>query len=501
MNISKPILLPFYILVCCVLSLTNAQTQLSGEIRKALWTTAGNPYQVTGPVLVKSRTNLTINPGVVIELASCQAAINIEGSIDASGTATSPITWKLSSNVKNCGYDTPPSFLQFSTGIGEKQSILQHNVMKGDHNSHQRSETKCIHIRSSNASKPLNVIKSTFDYCKIIVEEATDKKDEVTGKLKGVALHVQDSELSHSTASANYIGYDLLRSTISNSGLYAANHARLSLFSSATSNTRISSTANGHVCILDSQVYGNRIYASGYNLTMKNSLVRNALVYAHADYRYSGNDGINIDNCVFHYNQSPSDLAPGSMSPTNFMLHFSSESYSYQSRPKINVTDSMVKCNESAKDSSVALSLDGEFLIDSSNFQGCEKGITTTSQGTVKNTAFTGISGYALENLGSKSVIATHNYWGTPTADGVANAIYDYEDNIYKGIVYSIPFLTVSPVGSLPTKNCVSSGCCGTGTSLKNGVCVVNYHNIVKNCFVSLDAEQFNCHLLGDSCQ
>lgn len=173
----------------------------------------------------------------------------------------------------------------------------------------------------------------------------------------------------------------------------------------------------------------------------------------------------------------------------------------------------MVKCDGYAKTSTVALSFEGDFLVDSSSFQGCKNGITTTSQGTVKNTAFTDISGYALENLGSKSVNAAHNYWGTPTAAGVANAIYDFEDNIYKGHVYFIPFLTVSPYGSLPnsaptaaptaapSKKCVSSGCCGGGTSLKNGICVVNYHKIINNCFGSLDAEKFHCHLFGSSCK
>ncbi|HCS92125.1 MAG TPA: hypothetical protein DIW77_19360, partial [Chromatiaceae bacterium] len=54
------------------------------------WTADAGPYQVTGNVTVANGTTLTIAPGTEIQFAA-NATLNVQGALDAQGTATAPI--------------------------------------------------------------------------------------------------------------------------------------------------------------------------------------------------------------------------------------------------------------------------------------------------------------------------------------------------------------------------------------------------------------------------
>ena len=74
--------------------LTDQKTEVSGTMlgENLTWTKAKSPYLVTGTVIVKKGTTLTIEPGVDVQFAGSYA-ITVEGTIKAIGTETEQISF------------------------------------------------------------------------------------------------------------------------------------------------------------------------------------------------------------------------------------------------------------------------------------------------------------------------------------------------------------------------------------------------------------------------
>ena len=71
----------------------DAQTIISGPNVSGTWTSAGNPYVVTGNITVPSGESLIIQPGVVVEIGS-GLSITVDGVIAALGTSGQHIVFK-----------------------------------------------------------------------------------------------------------------------------------------------------------------------------------------------------------------------------------------------------------------------------------------------------------------------------------------------------------------------------------------------------------------------
>jgi hypothetical protein len=82
-------MIAFLFLLCTSVSWA---TDVSGVISVDKWTTAGNPYTVTGDAIVEAGKTLTIDPGVVVKFNS-GASLKISGILNASGTNISLITF------------------------------------------------------------------------------------------------------------------------------------------------------------------------------------------------------------------------------------------------------------------------------------------------------------------------------------------------------------------------------------------------------------------------
>ncbi len=73
----------------------NADTSVSGEIATdTIWNTAGSPYVLSGDVLVKENVNLTIEPGVTVNMGSYLLQVN--GTLKARGNSSNTILFDAS---------------------------------------------------------------------------------------------------------------------------------------------------------------------------------------------------------------------------------------------------------------------------------------------------------------------------------------------------------------------------------------------------------------------
>jgi hypothetical protein len=89
-------------------------TILGGTIVDQTWTPAGSPYVVEGDIVVPAGSFLDIEPGTVVEIASMdgQAAgsdtsrveITVDGTLNASGTPSQPITFSCASATAGSWY-------------------------------------------------------------------------------------------------------------------------------------------------------------------------------------------------------------------------------------------------------------------------------------------------------------------------------------------------------------------------------------------------------------
>src|SRR5688500_8525199 len=83
---------------------SRAQTIVSGELTaiETTWTAAGNPYHMTGDVIVPAGKGLTIGPGVTIIVNNTdgfgggldifRVELTVNGALHINGTAASPVT-------------------------------------------------------------------------------------------------------------------------------------------------------------------------------------------------------------------------------------------------------------------------------------------------------------------------------------------------------------------------------------------------------------------------
>ena len=87
--------------------LAHATVIAGGNIINQTWSSAGNPYLVQGDITVPSGAFLTIQPGTIVQFASSdgqasgldpsRVELTVKGTLDASGTAASPITFHAQS--------------------------------------------------------------------------------------------------------------------------------------------------------------------------------------------------------------------------------------------------------------------------------------------------------------------------------------------------------------------------------------------------------------------
>ncbi len=108
----------------------SAQTNVSGAINASTtWSAANSPYLVSADITIQSGAVLTIQPGTTIYMAAGRSVVVQSGSIQALGTAGSPILVS-SDAVRTGGAGAPGQWARWVFNSGAGASRLEHMVFE-----------------------------------------------------------------------------------------------------------------------------------------------------------------------------------------------------------------------------------------------------------------------------------------------------------------------------------------------------------------------------------
>lgn len=219
----------FYFLSILIIGFTinvlKAQTNVSGIISaNTTWSASGNPYNVTGNVMVNTGVTLTIEPGVTVRFDKLKS-LQINGELIARGTTNNNITFTSSSAPPAAG---DWGYIFFSDVSTDAVFDAQGNYTSG----------------------------SILEYC--VVEYAGSG----TNNLGAVQL----------TSSYPFINYCTIRNN-NISGIYASGLTETLKITNNTisNNTRYCTDGDG----------GGGIYISGGTVTISNNTIRNNSITYH----------------------------------------------------------------------------------------------------------------------------------------------------------------------------------------------------------------------------
>jgi fibronectin type 3 domain-containing protein len=411
-----------------------ADTQISGIIDSdTIWTTSGSPYVVTGNVLVMEGVTLIVEPGVIVKFDRGKA-LQVNGKLIARGTSGNDISFTSNQSSPSPGdwgyiyftdssidatYDrngdyTGGSILEYciieyaggvtvdyngAVRLNEAHPFINHCTIRNNSSSGISAYPLSGSLKitnstiSNNTGGPINGGAINAWYGRVIISNNTIQNNSISGGGAGIMLAYCST------------GTDISKNIIRNNKTTSGGGGGISIFSTTatiTNNIIINNSAGmfgggiifqGTGTISNNIIFGNvakykpygsgGVYAGSGDITItNNSIIGNTAPTASAvSYRYTGG------NQKFQYNAIVDNNATGSY--TVFIEN---------SHPQFNY-----------------------------------------------NNVFNNISTFELRNENnsiSSNVNAKNNWWGTTTESEIQKKIYDWYDNVTKGFVDYIPWLT-----------------------------------------------------------
>ncbi|PKN73953.1 MAG: hypothetical protein CVU49_09650 [Candidatus Cloacimonetes bacterium HGW-Cloacimonetes-2] len=132
-----------FVLLICTAALGLMAVDVSGN-QSGTWTAANNPYQVVGAITVPAGSNLTIEPGVLVQIMG-NYQITVAGTMTAVGTAADSIRF-----VNNIAPTLWPG-LRF-------ENETQASTLSYIYVEYATYGVRCLH-------SPMNITYSRFNYC------------------------------------------------------------------------------------------------------------------------------------------------------------------------------------------------------------------------------------------------------------------------------------------------------------------------------------------------
>jgi hypothetical protein len=204
---NKVIITLIFTLLASLILIGNvyADTNVSGEIgTDTIWNAAGSPYVLTGSVIVKENVNLTIEPGVTVNLGSFSLQVN--GTLKAKGNSTNQILFDSSSTSNSSqivfGAASADWNTTDSTGcIIENATINALISINGSSPKIMGSQIKGgIIIGQASPIILNNRVSGGNSIVAISVEQEsspTITANTITGKTVGISLNLQNNSLTN----------------------------------------------------------------------------------------------------------------------------------------------------------------------------------------------------------------------------------------------------------------------------------------------------------------
>jgi len=489
------LLFVFLLSVLALPAATSADTNVSGVISTdTVWTLSGSPYIVTGSVLVSSGVTLTIEPGVTVRFDS-NTGIQVDGELIARGTDTDNIVFTSNRVVPapgDWGYifftDTSADATYDANGDYTGGSILEYCVIEyaggatvTDNgalrmdNAHPFINYCTIRDNSASGVKAFNLTGTI----KIANSSITDNSDSVgvvggTATISGNIINGIDIERSTATISGNTIsnsnshGIYVYYGTVTISGNTISNNNYMGISASRCTVTIGNNVISGNnqsgihfqegtAAISDNTISDNNqsgiyIYYGTFagTVTISGNIIRQN--------RTAGNGGgININ-----YNSGASTIeaaVSGNIIADNVANGLGGGIYVRMIGQYITtattITDNYITGNSAENASAVyyaASVADREFrnnTITGNTATGAAPTYTIFIGGHPLlnyNDISDNTADYELWNnnpIGSPDLDATYNWWGTAVETEIQAKIYDWSDDISKGIVDYTPYWTV----------------------------------------------------------
>jgi Predicted solute binding protein len=373
-------------------------TNKSGLITSdEVWTKAGSPYSLTGPVAVNQGVTLTIQPGVTVNFNSYYLRVN--GTLTAIGTSADKITLNSAQIV----------FTALSNGWSEQTGsgcIIQYAIIN------QAPSTGGTTYPPVSNSNPIKIDSCTIN-CGITVNSAIVTNNVVTGNINCQGPLGDNQALDTSTISNNHVKGDILIGGVS-LGAVSTPHEAVTVCGNTVEGSIVSGSPEGTPQIYNNivssggigcdglgHIYNNTVYGcqTGISLYTMRVFGGNLPCYAVVENNY-------VTICSTGIGISLSDVHGG---------------LGQQYCPTIQ--------NNTVAGNTIGISLSGA-------------GYTATPIMRYNN--LQGNANYTFYLQESNNPDMSLNWWGTTDDAAIARSIYDFNDDFNLGTVTYQPILTAA---------------------------------------------------------
>ena len=405
MKISKKLVCLITLLLS--FSITFSQTELSGIIPiSTTWTASLSPYSIVGDVQIPDGVVLTIEPGVEIRYAGAYEIL-VQGSIIANGTVDDKIVF-TSSNP--------------GVSLGARQLKFDNAQLDNSNLSYVRMEfaDKAIQIgKQTGHEHSGGFCEGSLIVSNTIIESAMviTYRDVIEANLVFQNANISNSSIHAVSYSSNKITFQ--NTEISNCEIISDSNRGITLEICNVTNGQFTLGGEGkNFIITETIIEESGFNTSGYwgNIVIDNSQLKNTpinhpwsetgLTILNSTFLYDGDFGIKCRKFTMD-NTSVTGNANGT----------AIEIVNGESHIPNTINNSTIKSNK------VAIKLNQNGPLNAQN-----------------NKIFDNNT-FNIENLTTKNLIATNNWWGTIDVKEIRDKIFDYDDDINYGIVTYSPLL------------------------------------------------------------
>ncbi|MBI2304051.1 MAG: PKD domain-containing protein [Chloroflexi bacterium] len=429
-----------------------------------IWTLVGSPYVITENVTVSAGVTLTVEAGVVVKFND-GIYMQVDGTLIARGTASQPITFTSSRITPTAGSWAYIEFTDSSVdasfdGSGNYVggSILQYAVVEYAGSSGSGavwlvSAAPFIDRSTIRNNSLSGIYASNSSGLKITGNTISGNTASYNGggisAGSGTAT-ISGNTISGNTASSSGGGISAVASTVTisgntisgnaagNGGGIYAYHGSKAIISGNTISGNTASNGGGiiatqsTVTITINTISGNTANYGGGGIyaTLSTSTISGNTIYSNTASNGGGIYAIGSTSTISG-NRVAGNAAP---------------SYAGISSNATVVTNSIVANRATSGSGSVYVFYSPTFQCNTvvSNTAATWAGVGTYGDSTAAfdNNNLYGNTSYEAYNLSSSAIIATSNWWGTTDSSVISSEVYDFFDDVSKGIVSYSPYLT-----------------------------------------------------------
>ena len=398
-------------------------TDVSGILSSdTTWSLSDSPYSVTGDIQIPSGVKLTIESGVVVQFEGAYEIL-VKGSVAVNGTEAQPVTFQSPTE----GTSSEATVFHF------KETDLSLSSM-----SHVKFSDSTYAIRIGGESN-----FNTLDIDTVEIKNAEVRADthNVTQKASGGdsskakgKVVLDNVTLDTATIRTSYPWseeIDVKNGTAVDSLMYVSDYGgKLTTENMTVSNSKY------YIGCCDSylDIKNSTLLASSLNGRNGTTLIQNSRLIG-TPIRLNENYGsLTIEDSVIEYNTESRTFQGG----------WDSSSYAGEYGIKAGTTIDIKRSTIKGPGSGIGINVQSsnrDITIKDSIFMGTDKAIqvngTYSDYNTIEITGnnFSGNSEYVIENLTTKNITATGNYWGSSDESAIKASIFDYLDNINYGVV------------------------------------------------------------------